>query len=48
MQQVVVETALGRALDPKYPDSLRIAAAVSLASGWWFYASRIDDYAERS
>lgn len=25
-----------------------VAAAVSLAAGWWFYASRIDDYAERS
>lgn len=25
-----------------------VAAAVSLAVGWWFYASRIDDYAERS
>lgn len=25
-----------------------VAAAASLAVGWWFYASRIDDYAERS
>ena len=25
-----------------------VAAAISLAAGWWFYASRIDDYAARS
>ena len=25
-----------------------LAAAISLAVGWWFYSSRIDDYASRS